>query len=64
MKMAKCVSLYLIGACMIGQAFGQLASIPDAPLPENPSIMTTGVQTMASGGGGCWSLDYNYLGMR
>jgi hypothetical protein len=37
--------------------------LPGTPPPANPTQLgSSGAQTFSSGGGGCWSFDYNYLG--
>jgi hypothetical protein len=49
-------------ACLAGVAAAQIAPPPEnAASLVNPTAPMTSV--MASGGSGCWSLDYNYLGM-
>jgi hypothetical protein len=47
-------------ACVAGVAFAQAPPAPEAATSlVNPNQKP---QSMSSGGAGCWSLDYNYLG--
>jgi hypothetical protein len=47
-------------ACVAGVAFAQAPPAPEAATSlVNPNQKP---QAMSSGGAGCWSLDYNYLG--
>lgn len=53
----------IISTCVLGLAAFTNAAGP-APTPMKPNELTSsnGPSTYASGGAGCWSFDYNYLG--